>query len=293
MTRRGRVSHVTWLMPLGTMLQFMLPRWVAIRLARIAGLLQFHLNPRLRRALLENYRHILKGRDRCEHIGCARRAVTHLVVNTVDLLRTPVLRRRTLGLAEFAPHALDNLRRALSGRTGAILVTAHIGNWDLAGVILTSLGYPVSAAVEPIPAGWTTTFNRYRSVSYLETIPTSDRRGLAQAIARRRILALVADRDLTGNGVSCPAFGVTRAFPKGPAAYALKYSLPIIVGQMVAQRRPGHPPYLIEIDEPLWLRPTDDTEVDIVRGTRLVAERLNRMIAQFPDQWLVFRAEWQ
>ena len=43
---RERQAAVTWLMPLGTLIQYMLPRWVIVRIARLAGVLAYHLNQR-------------------------------------------------------------------------------------------------------------------------------------------------------------------------------------------------------------------------------------------------------
>jgi KDO2-lipid IV(A) lauroyltransferase len=174
-----------------------------------------------------------------------------------------------------------------------VLVTPHLGNWDLAGVFLGARGYPISAVVEPIPRGWTRTFNRYRNATAMQTIPIPERRAIARALKDRRLLALVADRDFTGRGLPCPSFDAVRCFPKGPAAYALKFGTPVVLGYFVFQNRPGRPPYYACVEPPIEFSPSGDTTADIDRLTRLIADSLNRLIARFPDQWPVFRAAWQ
>jgi KDO2-lipid IV(A) lauroyltransferase len=283
-------SPVTWLMPLGTILQFMLPRWLTVRIARVAGAIVYLLNKKGRARFEENLRHTLgAGATEAEIARAARRLFVRLVTNYLDLLRTPVLRRRVAKLADYDPRTLD---AALAKGRGCIVVTAHIGNWDLAGAILGALGYPISAVVEPVPGGWARTFNRYRSATAMETIPMQDRARISDALERRRLLALVSDRDLTGNGILCPAFDAQRYYPRGPAAYALRFGCPVAVGCLVFQDRPGRPPYFVHV-EPLDFTASGDMDADVLELTGAIAHRLNGLIGQFPDQWLVFRAGWQ
>ncbi len=285
-----RKSHITWLMPLATAAQFFLPRWLLLPVVHLAGILAYRFNHGQRNRLIENYRHIF-GPDAPKELlkRTARQAFINLAIGYMDLLRTPVLKKRVTSLADFD---LTHLDKVLAKGKGVVLVTGHLGNWDLAGVFMTAQGYPLSAVVEPIPAGWTKTFNRYRSVTNMETIPIPDRRAITSAIHRHRLLTLVADRDLTGHGILCPSFDAYRSFPKGPAAYALKHRLPILIGYFVFQNRPGHPPYTGIVEPPLQFEPSGSLSADIDNFTRLIASHLNRIISRYPDQWLVFRAGW-
>jgi len=291
MKKRNRNAAVTWLMPLGTLIQFMLPRFLTVRIALLLGKVAFRINRRQRRRLMENYRHIF-GPDASEkqilHTAC--QAFENMAIFYADLLRVPVMKKRTALIGELNRKRFD---RVLSQGKGAILVTGHIGNWDLAGVFLTALGYPLSAVVEPVPGGWMKTFNRYRKALAMETIPIPERHRIIQALENKRILALVADRDLTGRGIVCPAFDAQRSFPKGPAVYSLRYNIPIVIGYFVRQRRRNKPPYLGVISGPVEFNPTGDIDADIVSLTRIIAQKLNAVIKQYPEQWLVFNAGWQ
>lgn len=277
-------------MPIGTLLQFFLPRWSLEPIARLAGWVVWRTSRSRREQLTENARRIV-GPAATETVisRTVLRTFQHLVMNYLDLLRVPVLRSRIVRLAEFNPQVLD---AALAKGRGLVLVTAHVGNWDLAGCLLAALGYPTTAVIEPIPRGWSRTFNRYRRSTSMETIPMTDRHAIARALEQKRLLALVADRDLTGRGLRLPAFGAMRSYPRGPAAYALRYNVPIVVGWLVFQDSPGQPPYRAVVEPPIEFRPTGNTGADIDELTKILAERLNRLIATYPDQWPVFRAGW-
>lgn len=286
----SRQSPLAWLMPIGTLVQFVLPRWLVVPVAQLAGSIAWRFNHARRRRTEENLTHILGPSAPAEQIVAAgRRVFRNLAVSYADMLRTPVLRRRLVELADFDATHLD---RAMNGGRGVILVTAHIGSWDLAGALLASRGYPTSAIVEQIPRGWTRTFNRYRSVTSMEAIPIPDRRRVVRAIRRGRLLALVSDRDLTGRGLLCAAFDSARTYPRGPAAYALRFGVPVLLGYLVFQSGPGRRPYL-GVVEPLVPGGASAPAVDVDGLTRIIASRLNELIASYPDQWPVFNAGWQ
>lgn len=288
--KKTRNLAITWLMPIGTILQFMLPRWFTTKVARFLGEIAYILNAGKRAKLIENYRHILGVTANDSKLNLiARRAFVNLAVFYADLLRLPVMKKKVIHLVKFDK---QNLEKALKPNRGLILVTAHIGNWDLAGVFLTALGYRVSAVVEPIPRGWTKTFDRYRRIFAMETIPIPEHNRINNAIKQGRIVALVADRDLTGHGILCPAFDAFRSFPKGPAVYALRHRVPLLFGYLVYQKKKNNPPYLGIIEPPIEFRPTSDMDRDIEELTKLIATRINHVISLYPDQWLVFNAAW-
>jgi KDO2-lipid IV(A) lauroyltransferase len=277
-------------MPLGTLAQFFIPRWLTVRVARLLGPLMPGLAPRRAATVRDNLRRILGPRataDELDHL--CRSTFTNLLQNTFDLLRLPVLRRRVACLAEFDRSPLD---AAVSQGRGVILATAHVANWDLAGAFIAALGYPISAVVEPVPGGWMETFDRYRRATAMETIPIPDTAGLRTAVRSGRVIALVADRDLTGNGLDCPAFGASRSFPRGPAFFALRNRVPLVIGIINFQGRPGRPPYHVRV-EPVEFTPTGAFAADVDELTRRLAARLNGWVARYPDQWLVFQPGWR
>jgi lauroyl/myristoyl acyltransferase len=287
---KERRAAITWLMPLGTIVQFMLPRWAVVRIARAVAELTYRLNRKGRERLMDNCRHILgPGTPESEIRATTRRLFLHYVLNVLDVMRVPVIKRRVRALVEFDARLVDRL---MAEDRGLMVVTGHIGNHDLAGVYMAASGYPISAVVEPVPGGWVKTFNRYRGATAMETIPIPDRRAMIRALHRHRMLALVSDRDLTGNGILCPAFDAYRYYPRGAAAYSLRFNAPLIVAGMVFQHEPGRRPYRM-VYKPVEFTPTGDANADVTAFARRIAAELNDLIRRFPDQWLVFNAAWQ
>jgi len=285
------ISYVTWIMPLGTLVQFFLPRWLILPVLRFAGRVAFAFNRRQRERALANLRHVLGPDAPTDELRrAARRQLEYLVIGYLDLLRAPVLKRRVPSLVEWER---DRLTALLGSPRSGVLITGHCGNWDLAGAFLSACGYHLSAVVEEVPRGWTETFDRYRSLNGMETIPMSRLKTMSDALKRGRWLTLVADRDFTGAGIPCRSFDAVRPFPKGPAAFSLLSGKPIAYIHLLFADRPGRPPYRLLCGELPGFAAIGDRRKDVAAYTREVARHLDGVVAEYPDQWLAFNAGWQ
>ncbi|GIV00269.1 MAG: hypothetical protein KatS3mg014_1884 [Actinomycetota bacterium] len=115
---------------------------------------------------------------------------------------------------------LEHLRAALELGRGVVAVIPHTGNWDVAGRWLSISGYQVVAVAEVLrPRRLTDLFIRHREALGMRILPLERGSGLgrrlAALLAENRIVALVADRDLTGRGIEVEMFGAPRRLPTG------------------------------------------------------------------------------
>jgi KDO2-lipid IV(A) lauroyltransferase len=176
---------------------------------------------------------------------------------------------------------------------GVIAVLPHMGNWDVSGRSIAVHGMPIVAVAEYLrPERLFRLFVRQREALGIEIIALGQHAGigkaLAQAIDEGAIVALLADRDLTGRGIQVEMFGKTRRMPAGPAMLSLTTGAPIVVvgsvetaGGWRAQVRP--------LDMP---EPTGDRRTDARAITQAIAEAFERMIASSPPDWHLFQPGW-
>jgi KDO2-lipid IV(A) lauroyltransferase len=102
------------------------------------------------------------------------------------------------------------------------------------------------------------------------------------------MIALVADRDLTGRGIEVEMFGATRRVPAGPALLSLSSGAPLVVCP-VYTRDDG---WEVRIGEPLEIERTGVMREDVAALSRLMAERFERAIAAKPTDWHMFQPAW-
>lgn len=187
---------------------------------------------------------------------------------------------------------LEHVREALEGGRGCVAVIPHMGNWDVAGRWLRIAGYQVVAVAEVLrPRRLTDLFVRHRRALGMEIVPlepgTGVGRRLASLLAEGRIVALVADRDLTGRGIEVEMFGAPRRLPTGPATLAISTGAPLLVCSS-ATTEEG---WAFRV-EPLAFERTGDLRADVEAVTRVIAERFERQIAANPPDWHVFQPAW-
>ncbi len=188
---------------------------------------------------------------------------------------------------------VDRIDAALEKGSGCICVLPHMGNWDLAGHYLAANGYPLASVAEELrPARLSELFLRHREELGMRIIPLTKNghvgQQLKQLLSENWIVALVADRDLTGRGVEVEMFGATRRIPAGPALLSLTSGAPILVCPVYTLPQG----WRIQIGAPLESERTGDTRADVAALSRLMAAEFERAIAARPPDWHLFQPGW-
>jgi KDO2-lipid IV(A) lauroyltransferase len=173
-----------------------------------------------------------------------------------------------------------------------ILALPHLGNWDVAGAWLASAGYPVTVVAEPGPGG-DEPVEELRGLDRLGMRvvalgPDAARRLLGD-LHENRVVCLVADRDMSGDGVDVEFFGEPTRLPGGPALLALRTGAPLLPAGCYfgAGRR-----HSARILEPLPTGREGRLRDDVTRVTQQLAHRFEELIRAAPDQWVLMQPNW-
>src|SRR5262249_36574795 len=149
---------------------------------------------------------------------------------------------------------------------GAIILTAHVGNFELGGLFLKQLGLDVSAvyAVDPSPV-IEAHREKARKLIGVEGIPVTRSPfafvPILRALEDNRIVAIQADRDMSGTGRRMPFLGRTKSFPVGPFRIAALAGAPLFPG-FVLQEPDGK--YETRVHAPIRIEsgPREDDSID-------------------------------
>lgn len=180
---------------------------------------------------------------------------------------------------------------ALAKGKGAIILTAHIGNWELGGVVMGILKYPFWAvALAHKDRRINGFFNEQRGLKGVNVIPLGRAvRMCLKLLSDNKIVALVGDRDFTETGPVFDFFGRRAVFPEGAAAFALKTGAPIIPGFLV---RNSDDTFTLKFESPLEFTPGPDREACARAIIGRCVRIIERYIRMYPDQWYMFRRFW-
>ena len=185
----------------------------------------------------------------------------------------------------------DHLTGALKRGRGVILMTAHLGNWELAAALLRRRGIPMSAIALPhADARTNRLFTRQRTRCGVATIPLGEdaaRHGLAR-LRQGDALGVLGDREFAGHGISAVLCGRPVVFPRGPAILSLRSRAPIVPLFLI---REGLWQFRLCVEPPLQ-PPSMRADLDgIIRHlTQAFADILSGYLRRAPDQWLMFQS---
>jgi KDO2-lipid IV(A) lauroyltransferase len=220
-----------------------------------------------------------------------RSAYRHAVSYYLDMIRLPAIGEREL-LGRLDIETPDVIDRAFSADRPAVFVGLHFGAIELPAMYLArragrTMTVPMETLSDPALQAWVL---RTRSRAGLRIVGLGEaRRVLQAALDRGESVGLVGDRDLTGNGIAVPFFGVPARLPAGPALLAIESGAPLFVGAV--RRVPGGRwrGQLGEVPGPPE-GPRRDRVVALLEGT---ARAFERSVAAAPDQWwTVFHRIW-
>jgi KDO2-lipid IV(A) lauroyltransferase len=173
---------------------------------------------------------------------------------------------------------------------GVIVALPHAGNWDHAGSYFCSMGLPLVTVAERLkPEALFQRFLQYRQAIGMEVLAL-DGRSTATLMQRARdgkLIALVADRDLSKNGVEVNFFGYPAKMPAGPALLAIRTGVPLITA-FVSYQAGGINIELKGIEIPQ--EGTDAEKVSIV--VQRCADHFAQGIERHPEDWHMLQRIW-
>ena len=171
---------------------------------------------------------------------------------------------------------------------GVIILSAHMGNWELGVAWLAARGYPVHAvALQHPDPKVNNLYWRQRAARGLSVIPMGRAaRGCLTALRRNEIIALVGDRDFSVSTATFEFFGKPARLPAGPAKLALATGAPILPTFMV---RVAGERFRYVVGDPIFADPTQDTVETVMRR---IAHALEQVILQHSEQWFLFHNPW-
>ncbi len=188
----------------------------------------------------------------------------------------------------------DRLVDAYSRGQGAIVVTGHMGYWQIAPFLMAKKAMPpmtMAMAEEPNAkvAEFEARLRQSFRIVYTTRSPfaTLD---LAQVLRRGELVGMQLDRHTGGPRLMADFCGKPAAFPLGPAQLARATGAPLIPVFMLAgdDRRTCN----FYIEEPIIVPRTTDRRADLEEATRRLVATYEQFVRAHPEQWFNFHDFW-
>jgi len=190
---------------------------------------------------------------------------------------------------------IENLHAARKRGKGTILVTAHLGNWELGGMLLALEGMPLTVITLEEPGiGLTQLRDDYRRRLGIKTVAIgSETFAFVEVINTLRengIVAMLVDRPPENSGRTVRFFGRETQFSLGPAML-WQHTDAAVLPAFVLRKNDGR--YLSLIDPPVPMQQAANPRDGLAANTQIIATIFETIIHNHPDQWYNFVPIWK
>lgn len=270
-----------------------LPRTAALRFGQTVGALARRLRPHLSRHAETNLRLALPELDEGGRQRILRGVFDNLGRLLGEISQFPRLNRENISLV-VVYEGLENFLAAQAQGRGVILLTGHIGAWELSVYAHSIYGYPMSflkrnldnPLVERLAESYRSRFGN-RSIDKKGSL-----REVLKTLKSGGVIGILADLNATREeGVFVDFFGVPACTTAGVATLAQRTGAAILPGYIVWDAAAGI--HRLHFEKPVEAINTGNQKEDVITNTARCTKVLEEIIRRHPDQWMWIHRRWR
>jgi KDO2-lipid IV(A) lauroyltransferase len=271
----------------------LLPRNAARHIGAAIGSVAFFLLPRLRRVGYRNLGIAYPELSFSGHTNILRgeyRNLGWLLAEFCQMHKyTP---ENTRSLIHY--EGLEHYIRARKAGKGVLILTGHLGAWELSSFYHSLMGYPMSMVIRRLDNQLVDGLvNSIRCQHGNKVVHKDDfARGLISAMRQGETVGILMDTNMTPpQGVFVDFFGTAACTASGMARVALRTGAAVLPGFLLWEASLQE--YVLHFGEELELIETGDNETDVSANTALFTKVIESYIRRYPDQWLWLHRRWK
>ncbi|WP_263411647.1 lysophospholipid acyltransferase family protein [Terriglobus tenax] len=270
-----------------------LPRSLARMVGAGIGAIAFHLLGRLRKTGMRNLEIAFPAMPSAERDGILRSLYRHLGWQMAEFCQMPGY------TSEYAStfiryEGLNNYLDARDKGRGVLVITGHLGAWELSSYFHSLRGFPMAMVIRRLDNPLVDSFvNGIRCLHGNRVVHKDDSaRGLLRAMHQGQTVGILMDTNMTPpQGVFVPYFGTLACTGAGLARVALKTNAAVVPGFLLwndAEKK-----YVLHFGPEVELVRTGDDELDAIANTARFTAEIERYVREYPDQWLWVHRRWK
>jgi Kdo2-lipid IVA lauroyltransferase/acyltransferase len=271
----------------------LLPRTMARTIGAGIGAIAFHVLGRLRRVGIRNLELAFPQMTRQDREAILRSEYRNLGFLLAEFCKMPDYTAETA--SRFIRYeGLENYLAAQKRGKGVLVLTGHLGAWELSSFYHSLMGMPMGMVIRRLDNPLVDAFvNRIRCQHGNRVIHKDDfARGLIASMRAGETVGILMDTNMTPpQGVFVPFFGVLACTASGMARIAAKTGAAVVPGFLLWEKAEQR--YVLHFGEELPVIRTGDAEQDALVNTASFTAAMERYIRQYPEQWLWLHRRWK
>ena len=269
------------------------PRSVARGFGALVGRLALLLTPRLRRTGHRNLALAFPGKTPAQRQQILRRLYRNLGWLLAEFCQMP--RYTPASTKAFIRYeGLEHYLAAREQGKGVLILTGHLGAWELSSFYHSLMGYPMSIVIRRLDNPLVDNLvNHIRCLHGNQVLHKDDfARGLLASMRRGETVGILMDTNMTPpQGAFVDFFGHAACTASGLARVAMKTGAWVLPGFLLWEETTRQ--YVLRFGAPLTLISSGEVEADAVANTALFTRVIEDYIRQYPDQWLWVHRRWK
>ena len=271
----------------------LLPRRTARAVGAAIGAIAFRALGRLRRVGLRNLELAFPNRTHRDREATLRSEYRNLGFLLAEFCKMPDY--TVAAASRFIRYeGLENYLAARERGKGVLVLTGHLGAWELSSFFHSLMGMPMGMVIRRLDNPLVDAFvNRIRCLHGNRVIHKDDfARGLIASMRAGETVGILMDTNMTPpQGVFVPFFGVLACTASGMARIAAKTEAAVVPGFLLWDA--NEQKYVLHFGEELPVIRTGDAEQDALANTASFTAAIERYIRQYPEQWLWLHRRWK
>ncbi len=266
-----------------------MPRAWALALGRLLGILVYLTLPYRKDVARENLTRAFPQLSIRQRRALLKRTYRHFGMVLMDFIRIPTLSANSLdSIVDFDE---SHVREAREQGSGAVIMSGHLGNWELAILSIGRRAYPLTTVVvrQRGPGGsfLETVRNATGSRTLSKKTPTHT---MLRLLKEGNFLGMAGDQDARKMGVWVTFFGHPSSRPRGPAVFALRTGAPMLFCWCRLQKDRRYQLDFVPINTENLPRKRDQA---IQSLTQRYTDALEEAIRRHPEQYFWFHRMWK
>jgi Kdo2-lipid IVA lauroyltransferase/acyltransferase len=288
--REAAEFAVVWVFVYGVRL---LPRELARGVGATIGAIAYRALGRLRRVGLRNLALAFPELTERERRAILWSSYRNLGLLLAEFCKMPDY--TAVRASEFIRYeGLENYLQARERGKGVLVLTGHLGAWELSSFYHSLMGMPMGMVIRRLDNPLVDAFvNRIRCLYGNRVIHKDDfARGLIASMRGGETVGILMDTNMTPpQGVFVPFFGVQACTASGMARIAAKTEAAVVPGFLLWEESERQ--YVLRFGEELPVVRTGDSEQDALVNTAAFTAEIERYVRQYPAQWLWMHRRWK
>jgi KDO2-lipid IV(A) lauroyltransferase len=269
-----------------------IPKIHLLFFGKMLGNLLYYLAAPQRRIVRRNlqFSHIVSSPQQFQSLS--KRIFRHFGITILELLQMACFSQKEL-LRYVDLEGIEILTEALARQKGVVLITAHLGNYEMAAqVVPCLLGLQMASVakkmrnvrLDRLIHKMRTRFGN-KIIYKKGALPE-----MMQTLRRGEMVSILMDISRRFDGVEVNFFGRRATATPAAAMIALRCKSPILPAFC---HRSADGKLIIRVERPIEIQRTKDLRADLQTNTQLITDRIERAVRNYPEQWNWMLKRWK